>query len=46
MPFKLKKKAPIPDPLADEAGDPTAWILDNELANFLLMNTNEIVSGN
>lgn len=24
--------------------DPTAWILENEFANFVLMNSNEIVS--
>ena len=24
--------------------DPTSWILNNEFANFVLMNTNEIVS--
>ena len=26
------------------AEDPTSWILNNEFANFVLMNTNEIVS--
>ena len=39
-----KKKAPIPDPIMDEPTDPLSWIVDNEFANFVLMNTNEIVS--
>ena len=28
-----------------EMDDPTAWILDNGFAEFVLMHTNEIVSG-
>ena len=44
MPFK-KKADTIIDPIVeDEVVDPTAWILNNEFANFVLMNTNEIVS--
>jgi hypothetical protein len=44
---KASKATPVPvvDPVgANDAGDPTAWIIDNEFANFVLMNTNEIVS--
>jgi len=48
MPFGRGKgkEPPMPDPIVEDGGveDPTAWILNNELANFLLMNTNEIVS--
>lgn len=45
--FKNKKAAaPIPvDPIVEGGEDPTGWILDNEFANFVLMHTNEIVSG-
>jgi len=42
---KARKAAPAQaaDPVGGEdAGDPTAWIIDNEFANFVLMNTNEI----
>jgi len=44
MAFGKGKKVvdPIPDPVNDEVVDPTAWILNNEFANFVLMNTNEI----
>ena len=44
---KARKAAPAQaaDTLGGEdVGDPTAWIIDNEFANFVLMNTNEIVS--
>ena len=30
--------------MGGDTEDPTAWILNNEFANFVLMNTNEIVS--
>lgn len=43
MPFGKKKNA-IPDPVMEEPNDPLSWIVDNEFANFVLMNTNEIVS--
>ena len=33
-----KKNEPV------EVVDPTAWIIDNEFASFVLMHTNEIVS--
>ena len=40
---RRSKAAPVPvDPIMD---DPYSWIVDNEFANFVLMNTNEIVSG-
>ena len=39
-----KKKGAIP--AIEEPTDPLSWIVDNEFANFVLMNTNEIVSGN
>jgi len=43
MPFKKKIAEPVIDPVVeDEVVDPTAWILNNEFANFVLMNTNEI----
>lgn len=43
MPFG-KKAAATPDPVVEVAAveDPTGWILNNEVANFVLMNTNEI----
>lgn len=44
---KARKAAPAQAADAvggEDAGDPTAWIIDNEFANFVLMNTNEIVS--
>jgi len=38
-----KGKAKVSTPVAaDDIEDPTAWILNNEFANFVLMNTNEI----
>ena len=40
---KRSKADPIPIE-AELAADPTGWIIDNEFANFVLMNTNEIVS--
>lgn len=44
--FKKNKAAAIPaDPIVEGGGDPTGWILNNEFANFVLMHTNEIVSG-
>lgn len=42
MPFG-KGKAKVDD-IPEDVSDPTAWILNNEFANFVLMNTNEIVS--
>ena len=36
-----RKAAPVP---VKEPEDPTAWILDNGFAEFVLMHTNEIVS--
>lgn len=41
---KNSKAAPIPV-VPELDADPTGWIIDNEFANFVLMNTNEIVSG-
>jgi hypothetical protein len=42
---KVSKAAPkLVEPNPEAAADPTAWIIDNEFANFVLMNTNEIVS--
>ncbi len=41
-----KKKGAIPDPVIEEPTDPLSWIVNNEFASFVLMNTNEIVSGN
>lgn len=35
----------IPEAMPPPA-DPTAWILDNGFAEFVLMHTNEIVSDN
>ena len=37
----MAKKVPPPVP---EPEDPTAWILENGFAEFVLMHTNEIVS--
>lgn len=43
MAFGKKKAAPMPESSGDVGSDdPTAWILNNEFANFVLMNTNEI----
>ena len=46
MAFGKKKAAPI-DPVEVEVEavyDPLSWMLNNEFANFVLFNTNEIVS--
>lgn len=42
MAFGRKGPKIVEAPPVEDIADPTAWILDNEFANFVLMNTHEI----